>query len=136
MWLANNKSADQSTHPRSLISAFIIHILLSTIVNEYRFSICPFVDVRSYFLIKVITCWHANNKSADHSAHPRSLISAFIIHILLSTIVNEYRFSICPFVDVRSYFLIKVITCWHANNKSADHSAHPRSLISAFIIRL
>ena len=90
MWLANNKSADQSAHPRSLISAFIIHILLSTIVNEYRFSICPFVDVRSYFLIKVITCWHANNKSADHSVHPRSLISAFIIHILLSTIVNEY----------------------------------------------
>ena len=79
MWLANNTSADQSAHPRSLISAFIIHILLSTIVNEYRFSICPFVDVRSYFLIKVITCWLANNKSADHSAHPRSLISAFII---------------------------------------------------------
>ena len=27
MWLANNKSANQSAHPRSLISAFIIHIL-------------------------------------------------------------------------------------------------------------
>ena len=34
------------------------------------------------------TClrWSANNTGADQPAHPRSLISAFVIHILESTI--------------------------------------------------
>ena len=30
---------------------------------------------------------------------------------------KRIRFSICPFVDVLSYFLIKVITCWLANKQ-------------------
>ena len=30
-WFANNKGADQPVHPRSLISAFVIHVLKSPI---------------------------------------------------------------------------------------------------------
>ena len=30
-WFANNKGTDQSAHPRSLISAFVIHFLESII---------------------------------------------------------------------------------------------------------
>ena len=31
LWFANNKGADQTAHPRSLIIAFIIHLLKSII---------------------------------------------------------------------------------------------------------
>ena len=36
------------------------------------------------------TClrWFANNKGADQPAHPRSLISAFVIRYLESTVVK------------------------------------------------
>ena len=33
LWFANNTGADQPAHPRSLISAFVIHFLESTIFN-------------------------------------------------------------------------------------------------------
>ena len=33
---------------------------------------------------KICLWWFANNKGADQPAHPRSLISAFVIHLLES----------------------------------------------------
>ena len=64
------------------------------VITFLRFFFIKKVQYYPHFCMKIYgPCWEntclpgfANNKGADQPAHPRSLISAFVIHFLESTI--------------------------------------------------
>ena len=56
---------------------------------------------------------YANNKGADHPAHPRSLISAFVVRCLDGIIpldsiseISSYRPNFCGYVDRFEFNLV------------------------------
>ena len=81
---------------------------------------------------------YANNKGADQPAHPRSLISAFVVRYLdniisLDSIGKISRLQLASVAAQPDHE--KMCLMPYANNKGADQPAHPRSLISAFVVR-
>ena len=94
-------------------------------------------------LINVLSSGYANIKGADKSAYPRSLVSAFVVRLLGNIISNLASSEISLFYPVfvaeqsgLGMILINVLSSGYANIKGADKPAHPRSLVSAFVVRL
>ena len=101
----NNKGTDQDVWACRLICAFVVRIRQNPLLFAYgkkRFShdvahLILWVLTNMLTQIRRQTCYgpghakmclmsYANNKGADQSAHPRSLISTFVIRCLDSMI--------------------------------------------------
>ena len=147
---ANIKGADKPVYPRSLVSAFVVRLLGNIISNLASSEISLFYPVfvaeesgLGMILINVLSSGYANIKGADKPVYPRSLVSAFVVRLLGNIISNLASSEISLFYPVfvaeqsgLGMILINVLSSGYANIKGADKPAHPRSLVSAFAVRL
>ena len=72
---------------------------------------------------KTCLCGFANNKGADQLAHPCSLISAFVIHLLESVISKFGVISIFYPVSVTEETALSLL-CWKPEDQFCCVEAH------------
>ena len=116
MSYANNKGTDQPAHPRSLISTFVVHCLDSII------SLDSIAEISRLQLVSMAAqaglCLDWSETPEDTFCYVVAQLYWFMMIAFLFEPVHE-KMCLMPY----------------ANNKGADQPAHPRSLISAFVVR-
>ena len=122
---ANNKGADRPVHPRSLISTFVFRCLD---------SIISLVSLRAIRRIWLVSEAEKTGLSLTWSQLPKT---GFLVYWALtgySCIWGQTQTShVCPGAIWATSW--ENLFMPYTNNKGADQPAHPRSLISAFVVR-
>ena len=128
MSYANNKGTDQSAHPRRLISTFVVRCLDSMIC-----ILATSKDWGSYLASVVEQGWFESylvtNPEDRFSRDKAQLFSVLVCRSVGVSLHHLFSMGIIWATSWENLFLS------YANNKDADQPAHPRSLISVFVIR-
>ena len=100
----------------------LVFAFVSSLIHGFHVWAVSFINISTVRDERaIVQFWHLNDQRLDESTLLRKIVSV--------------QFSLCLFRKWNEPGHEKMCLMSYANNKGADQPAHPRSLISAFVVR-